>query len=376
MGEGEDNSEVAGAAEFDQTVLTRHIRRGVALPVAIFAVSLFVYGACVAGAVLATGLTAKIAFAVIAGVFIANLAIIGHDAVHRSFTSSRRLNRAIGTVAFLPALHPYGLWEHHHNRVHHRYTAQIGVDNAYSPMTVEQYRAASFGRRLYYRFIRSLGGQPFFYMLEIWLPKMFLPSPREAKTFRPSNCIDLTIVYVWLIGFIIGPAFVSQAHFGSAQSFGAALMNAALFGFLIPFLVWNLFISFVTIVQHTGPKVRWILPTGRPSTHEEKLRGTVHLRFPEILDWFFHRVMQHIAHHVNPMVPLYALKGAETLVVSRDRDLAVIERWTPLYHWGLARDCKLYDVERGGWCGFDVARRGAGTRVPSRLASAGTSQPR
>src|SRR5205085_8331558 len=100
--------------------------------------------------------SAKILLGVIAGVFIANLAIIGHDAIHRSFTSSRWLNRLIGTLAFLPALHPYSRWEHHHNRVHHRYTAQIGVDNAFPPMTVEQYRRASRPRRARYRFLRSL----------------------------------------------------------------------------------------------------------------------------------------------------------------------------------------------------------------------------
>jgi acyl-lipid omega-6 desaturase (Delta-12 desaturase) len=139
----EGDAGVTGAGEFDQTLLARYMRRRVALPLALFALSLFIYGACIAGAVLATGLTAKIVVAVMAGVFVSNLAIIGHDAVHRSFTSSRWLNRVIRTLAFLPALHPYGLWEHHHNRVHHRYTAQIGVDNAYSPMTIEQYRAAS-----------------------------------------------------------------------------------------------------------------------------------------------------------------------------------------------------------------------------------------
>jgi omega-6 fatty acid desaturase (delta-12 desaturase) len=381
MSKQEDAGE-AGIDQFDQRLLARFMRRRLILPTLIFAFSLLIYGACIAGAILASGLAAKILYAVLAGVFIANLGIIGHDAVHRSFTASRWLNRAIGTMAFLPALHPYGRWEHHHNRVHHRYTAQIGVDNAYSPMTVEQYRAASRGRRLYYRFMRSLTGQPFFYMIDIWLPKMFLPSASEARSFRQSDFIDLTIVYAWLVSFVVGLAYLSRAHFGLTQSMSAAFWNAAVFGFLIPFLVWNLFISFVTIVQHTGPNVRWVLPTGRPSTHEEKLCGTVHLRFPEFLDWFFHRVMQHVAHHVNPMVPLYTLKGAEKVVIAEDEERAVIERWTPLYHWRLARDCKLYDPERGAWCDFNfqlTGRRAPAAVAASALAGlhhAGTSQPR
>src|SRR6267378_8001704 len=154
-------------------------KRQVALPLLIVTAGFSVYSFCVLGAVLATRLDAKIGLAILAGVFIANLAIIGHDAVHKSFTRLRWLNRIIGTVAFLPALHPYTRWEHHHNRVHHRYTAQIGVDNAYSPMTIEQYRAASPASRLYYRFMRSLLGQPFFYMVDVWLPSMFLPSRQD-----------------------------------------------------------------------------------------------------------------------------------------------------------------------------------------------------
>ena len=94
-------------------------KRQVALPLLIFAVSFSVYAACILGALLATSLSAKIGLSVLGGVFIANLAIIGHDAVHKSFTRLRWLNRVIGTLAFLPALHPYTRWEHHHNRVHH-----------------------------------------------------------------------------------------------------------------------------------------------------------------------------------------------------------------------------------------------------------------
>ncbi len=347
-------AELEYPAQFDQSLLAPHMRRRIVLPLAIFLISLGLYLVFATGAVLATAGALKMLFGIAAGIFTANLAIIAHDAVHRSFTSSRWLNRVIGTVAFLPALHPYGRWEYHHNRVHHRYTAQIGVDNAYSPMTVEQYRAAPAGRRVYYRFMRSLAGQPLFYMFDIWLPKLFLPSPGEAKNFGRSGWIDFVAVCAWLVLFIAAQTWLARSW--SDQTVAAAFRNAAAFGFLIPFLTFNVIASFVTIVQHTGPGARWVMPTGRPSTHEQKLRGTVHVRFPESVDWFFHRLMQHIVHHVNPLVPLYRLKAAETIVTTQDRELAVIETWTPAYHWRLVRRCKLYDPVRDAWCGFDLAR--------------------
>jgi omega-6 fatty acid desaturase (delta-12 desaturase) len=329
-------------------------KRKLVLPLAIFMAAVAAYVFCTVLAVLANDVIAKIAFGVLAGVFIANLAIIGHDAAHRSFTRVRWLNRVIGTIAFLPALHPFGRWEYHHNQVHHCYTAQIGVDNAYSPMTPEQYRAASRVQRLYYRFMRSLLGQPFFYMIDIWLPNMFLPYLKSGHSLRMKDWLDITLVYVWLGAWVLGLAALAclDAHI----AFKTALVDSAVFGVAIPFLVWNLFISFVTIVQHTGPRVRWLMPTGRFSTHQQKLDGTVHVALPEVFDWFFHRVMQHLAHHANPVIPMYALKQAEKEVMATATAPLAVETWTPLYHWRLARDCKLYDPKLQRWCGYgDIA---------------------
>jgi omega-6 fatty acid desaturase (delta-12 desaturase) len=247
-------------------------------------------------------------------------------------------------------LHPYSRWEHHHNKVHHRYVAQLGVDNAYPPMTVEEYRRASLGRRAYYRFLRSLVGQPFFYMVDIWAPKMFFPVLSEIRTFARADWVDLAVTWLWLGAWIAALAFAGQAYAGG--TFLAALGNSALYGFLIPFLTWNVFIAFVTIVQHTGPRVRWNVSTGRPSTYEQKLRGTVHVGFPNVIDWFFHRVMQHVAHHVNPVVPLYLLKGGEDELSAGSAEPLITETWTPVYHWRMTRDCKLYDPVNDCWCDF------------------------
>jgi acyl-lipid omega-6 desaturase (Delta-12 desaturase) len=337
-------------------------RRGIALPVAIFLLSFAIYAGAAVGAVLVQAIGWKVALGFLSGAFIANLAIIGHDAVHRSFTRVRWLNRVIGTLAFMPALHPFGRWEHHHNRVHHCFTAQLGVDNAYSPMTPGQYRAATPARRTYYRFMRSLIGQPFFYMVDIWALDMFVPYARRGHDLKAADWRDIVLVYAWLVVSVLGMAFLSWHVDGGTM--GAALWNGGVYGVLIPFLVWNVFISFVTIVQHTGPKVRWIVPTGRFSTHAEKLGGTVHIVFPEALDWLFHRVMQHVAHHVNPIIPLYRLKREEAKLLAAE-PAPIVEVWTPLYHWRMTRDCKLYDPATNRWCRFADAQ----SRVAKGIAA-------
>lgn len=359
---------VKTAADFDPRMLASHVRRGVVLPLIIFIAGFTLYAASATAAVLLTDTGWKIGLAVLAGVFIANLAIIGHDAVHNSFTRFRWLNRIVGTLAFLPALHPYSRWEYHHNKVHHRYVGQIGVDNAYPPMTVEQYKGAPFAHRTYYRFMRSLIGQPFFYMVDIWAPSMFFPGPRQWQTFERIDWVDLAVTWVWMVGWVAMLALASSQVTGG--TFWAAVPNAALYGFVIPFLVWNVFIAFVTIVQHTGPRVRWHMPTGQPSTFEQKLRGTVHMGFPQIIDWTFHRVMQHVAHHVNPVVPLYHLKAAETDLVANSPQAPVVQVWTPLYHWRMTRDCKLYDPARDCWCDFAFQPTGVKRQPPAQAKAA------
>lgn len=68
------------------------------------------------------------------------------------------------------------------------------------------------------------------------------------------------------------------------------------------------------------------------------------------------------------VVPLYALKAAESEVGAQNPKDCIIETWTPFYHWRLARDCKLYDPARDTWCDFDFQPTGQ-RAAPSRAAT-------
>jgi omega-6 fatty acid desaturase (delta-12 desaturase) len=273
---------------FDRMALARYARRSAGLSIAMLIANLIVYGLFVYGTIAAEAIWLKVLFAIGAGTMISLSAIVGHDAGHQSFSGSKAVNRFFGTIAFLPALHPFSLWEHYHNRVHHRFTAQIGLDNAFSPMTVEQYRNASPARRVYYRFLRSLWGQPFFYLLEVGIPQMLLPFLRKEPAMTPRIWFDLILVYAFFAEFLLICTYASLSLAGDGNVW-AAFGNAFVFAFLIPYLVWNAFISFLSIVQHTGEDVRWVMPTGQPSTAEQAMAGTVHVVFPELVDRLMHR---------------------------------------------------------------------------------------
>src|SRR5204863_9541889 len=107
--------------------------KSVPLALAIFAGDVVLYTASTCLAI--TGREALLAwlFVTLAGLGIAMLFVVGHDACHGSFTPSRRLNGWIGRLAFLPSLTPFAGWEIGHNQTHHVYTNLKGRDYVWAP---------------------------------------------------------------------------------------------------------------------------------------------------------------------------------------------------------------------------------------------------
>src|SRR5262245_38146776 len=197
-------------AQFDRMTLTPYARRSGALSVAIVLIDLVAYAAVVYAAIVVDNIWLKALASLGCGVMISLMFIAGHDAAHQSFSTSKTLNRFFGTIALLPGLHPYSLWEYHHNKVHHRFTAQIGVANAFSPMTAEQYRAATPAQRAYYRFMRSIWGQPWFYMVDVWWPQVYLPFDKSQPKIARDTWAELIGVYAYTVIFAV--AVMAIAH--------------------------------------------------------------------------------------------------------------------------------------------------------------------
>src|SRR5476649_1765586 len=95
---------------------------------------------------------AQAVFASAATIFVGRLFMLGHDACHQSLTPNRRLNRGLGTLALVVSLHPYSLWDLGHNRIHHRFTNQRGLDYVSEPLDPAEYARLSAFQRARYRF--------------------------------------------------------------------------------------------------------------------------------------------------------------------------------------------------------------------------------
>ena len=185
------------------------------------------------------------------GMAIGMLFIIGHDACHNAFTASTRLNRLIGRLSFLPALHSFALWDLAHNRTHHQFNNIRGVDYVWEPMAPAEYRRATWLRRVWYRFCRMPAGVAFYYLVQIWALRLVLPLPGFIRHMMcPVYALDSALVLTFLL-------LQLWAVIGIGGVFGKAPWESILLGAALPFLVWNGFMSFVIFLHHTHPAVKW-----------------------------------------------------------------------------------------------------------------------
>src|SRR5579862_7658059 len=89
------------------------------------------YVVTLAGIYLAPYVAARAGLAVLNGLAIGMMFIVGHDACHGALTASKTLNGILGRLCLLPSLHPYTAWVYSHNGLHHSWTNLKGRDPVY-----------------------------------------------------------------------------------------------------------------------------------------------------------------------------------------------------------------------------------------------------
>jgi len=328
-----------------RTSLHPYTRRSTALALAIFGVDVLVYAAAVVGAVILENTVLKLACVLVAGAAISALFVIGHDAAHGSYTPSKRLNRVIGHIAFMPALHNFSLWQIAHNRLHHRRPNMKGL-NSWSPLSKSEYDALSPAGKLLHRLYRSPGGLGLYYLIERWWKDKFYPTRRVVGKARAVYWWDFVLLLFFL-------AFLALALILT----GSALANSSawaslLWGFVLPFAMWNANTGFTVYLQHTHPHVPWFAD----EKDWRRLRGqeavTVHVLFPRWYGIVSHHIMEHPVHHVNPKIPLYRLRQAQLTLGTLLGERLVTERFTIGGFLDTMARCKLYDYRNHRWLDF------------------------
>lgn len=286
-----------------------------------------------------------------AGLWIARLFIIGHDACHQALTAHRKLNRLLGRIAFLPSFTPYSLWELGHNQAHHGFTNLRGRDGVWVPLSNEEYRELPAHRRALERVYRSGWGPGLYYAVELWWKKLYFPRPDQGggqrKVFSRDGALVTTFGVAWLCALWAGAAVA-----------GTSVLEALLFGMVLPLVVWKHVMGFVIYVHHTEPDVAWYDDGAAWAASLPYLGATLHLQAPR-LDALLHRILHHPAHHLDMTIPFYRLRAAQQRLQALAPHHVQVRRLTWAYYWQVARQCKLYDYRQRKWCTFPAPVRKA-----------------
>ncbi len=281
-----------------------------------------------------------------AGLVIARLFIIGHDACHHSLTPHRRLNKWLGRIAFLPSLTAYSLWDVGHNMVHHGFTNLKGVDFVWAPLTLQEFNALKPVRRLMERIYRSGWGPGIYYLVEVWWARMMFPPRHQATQPAPAIfTVDCILVTACAMGWLaaLGAAAVSS---------GQAVLPVLLAGFALPLVVWFNLMGFVIYGHHTHVRVSWHDDRAAWQRAQPFVTTTVHLTFALKIGAVLHHIMEHTAHHVDMSIPLYRLPLAQAKLEELLPDRIVVQRFSWRWYFATARACKLYDFSRHCWTDF------------------------
>jgi len=344
-----------------RTALAPFCRPSTPLALGWLLLDVLVFVACVAVTAAPVAWGWKLLAGGMAGVWVARLFIIGHDACHQALTRHRGLNRVLGRLAFLPSLTPYSLWELGHNQAHHGFTNLRGRDGVWVPLAPDEYLALPPHRQWLERLYRSGWGPGLYYAVELWWTKLYFPRPDQGGGQRAVFARDGALVTAFA-------AFWVAALWWGASASGASPLAALLFGALLPLVVWKCLMGFVIYIHHTEPDVAWYDDGPQWAASRPYLGATLHLQAP-VLDALLHRILQHPAHHLDMTIPFYRLRAAQQQLQALAPDHVQVRRLDWAYYWQVARQCKVYDYCARQWCPFP------GRPVPAADASSASTTP-
>jgi len=328
---------------------TSSSKRRLLLPLGLFLMLSAAYFATWV-AILHAPLAAKLPLAVLNGLFIGLLFIISHDACHGAFIAPKWLNQVIGRLAFLPSLHPFSFWDLGHNRLHHGWTNLKTKDYAWAPFSKEEFAGLSDARRRMERIGRTFFGVAVYYGYAIWWSHMAFPGAEDRKRVgRWIGPIDRLLVFSFFVAQIaMGFELAWRRHPNVASAF----IESFVFGWALPYIVWNWMAGFLTFFQHTNERVQWYDQREEWSFVKGALQGTVRVVFPRAVDLILHNVMFHTAHHVDTRIPLYCLPKAQQALEDAYDPNVVRVPFTLRSALATLQRCKLYDYRAHQWLDF------------------------
>ena len=310
---------------------------------AALAIDLCIYIGAVAVAVMAEPVWMRLAAVIVAGTATSTLFILGHDAAHKSLFTNRFANAFFARLVFLPCLHNYTLWVIQHNRIHHQST-NVRRLNSFSPLSVTEYRLLPRWRRLLEKLYRSAAGFGVYYLVERWWKDKFFPRNTTPRAKRRNAWWDFSLLCLWLVVLCIGLVGLTVI---AGQPLPAL---AIVWGFVLPFCVWNALMGLTAYLQHTNPRLPWFVASPKRGPSGARRIGDA-CNLPSLVRCAISQ--HHVASCASRESPHFVFRLRRAQMRLNDLgERVVVERMTPGYVLRLTRTCQLYDYDARQWLDF------------------------
>lgn len=338
----DQRNELPSLEEVRRAIPANCYQRSMGRGLLLMVTDVLLYAAAVGLAVRSNSLLGGMVAALLVGLTISALFVLGHDAAHDALLPSRHLNRLVALVFMLPSLHVRDGWVFGHNRVHHGFTVRRGVDFVWHPVTPQEYREMSRRQQFVHRLDWSWAGAGPYYLRNVWWSKMirFTPANRSAPGIRRDRRI--------VVGFVLAMTAVTVLLGWRQDStvLSALWMWARVL--IIPFLVFTWVIGATVHIHHVQADLKWY--DGNDWTRSKaQLVGTTVMRAPWLIDVALHHIFVHVPHHVDARIPCYRLSQAADAIDSAFPGVIKQRSFHLRDYFRATRDCKLFDFANSRW---------------------------
>lgn len=279
----------------------------------------------------------------VSGIATATMFVWAHDAAHGAIFKSSRVAEWLGTLFMLPSLNIYRMWSYGHNKVHHGFNSFSPIDWIWRPLTSKQYHELSGFQRLLYRIERNFFTCAFHYLRRVWWEGMLKFNPGKDKKQRQyyRNGKIVSLLY----------AVVASAL---GYQFAGGIMGVMTV-VVIPFIVFNYFISMIVYLHHTHPEIPFFDMKDEWSHTVGALYCSTIIHCSKISRMMLHNIMTHIPHHIDIRIPFYNIPQAAQALKNEYGEYFHEYQFKWSYVRNIFRQCKLYDFENKVWMTFKQA---------------------